>query len=110
MGLPKIDSRNIRKPLCYDPIRKKFILYDEIVSGVEKIIPVEVLSPDDTKKLVIERIEKGPDDTMQTISGTPMTKRDIIDAIISDDEIGRMTLEAEVSMLKDLLRNIKSNL
>lgn len=110
MGLPKIDNRNIHKPLCYDPKRKKFITFNEIVSGKEKIVLIEDLSLDDVKKLVIKRIEVGPEFTMQPMSGTPMTKKDIITAIINDNEIGRMTIEAEVSMLKDLLRNIANNL
>lgn len=110
MGLPIIDLKNIRKPLCYDPNRNKFIMYDEIISGEEKIVPIEGLSPDDIKTLVIERIHQGPDFTMQTMSGNPITKREIIDAIIRDEDIGKMTLEAEFSMLRDLLTQIGESL
>jgi len=110
MGLPQIDSRNKAKPLCYDVNRNKFIMYDEIISGKEKIIPVANLSREEQKILVIERIKKGPDFTMQTMTGSPMDKNAIIDAIIKDEDIGKMTLEAEISMLSDLLREIAKNL
>jgi len=110
MSLPKIDRRNLRQPLCYDPRRKKFITFREITSGKEKIIPLEKLSLEEMKMLVVERQLKGPDYTMQSISGMPFTRDDVVKSILKGDDIGKMTLEAEVSMLKDLLQTIEKNL
>ena len=32
MAMPKIDPEHLKKPLCYDPSREKYIFFDEIVS------------------------------------------------------------------------------
>jgi len=106
MTLPSIDDANAKKPLCYDPIRKKYITYYEIVSKQEKIIPIEELSSLELKLLVIERQKTGPDYSVQSISGPSLSRNDVIDAIISDDPIGRMTVEAERAYLHDLLNQI----
>jgi hypothetical protein len=108
--LPKIDSRNRDKPLCYDPQRKKFILFNEITSGKEKIIPLEKLSFSDKKLLIVERQKKGPDYTIQPISGIPYTRDMVVSSILRDEELGKMTMEADLSMLKDLLIEIQRNL
>jgi hypothetical protein len=110
MALPAIEGQNLEKPLCYDPKRDKFIRFDEIVSGKEKIIPVEQLSQDDLQKLVIERQRRGPDYQVQVMNAPPKTRDDIIRAIENHDEIGRMTLEAETAYLKELLRQIQNHL
>lgn len=110
MPMPNIDEPNLRKPLCYDPVRKKFILFEEIVSGKESIIPVESLTEGDFKKLVIERQRKGPDYKVQAMSGSPLSRDDVIHAIIEGESFGRMTLEAEKSALQDLLAEIRQNL
>jgi hypothetical protein len=110
MALPKIDRRNLRKPLCYDPRRKKFITFREITTGKEKIVPLEKLSQEEMKMLVVERQLKGPDYTMQAISGMPYTRDDVVKSILKEDEVGQMTMEAELSMLKELLHQIEKNL
>ncbi len=110
MPLPKIEGQNLAKPLCYDPERKKFIRFDEIVSGEESIIPLEHLSEDDLKTLIIERQRCGPDYRVQAISGPPHTRDEVVAAIQRGDKIGRMTMEAETSHLRDLLRQIQHHL
>lgn len=110
MALPKIDRHNLRKPLCYDPRRKKFITFREITTGKEKIVPLEKLSQEEMKMLVVERQLKGPDYTMQAISGMPYTRDDVVKSILKEDEVGQMTMEAELSMLKELLHQIEKNL
>ena len=110
MALPKIDRHNLRKQLCYDPRRKKFITYREITTGKEKIVPLEKLSQEEMKMLVVERQLKGPDYTMQAISGMPYTRDDVVKSILKEDEVGQMTMEAELSMLKELLHQIEKNL
>ncbi len=110
MTMPRINPGNLKQPLCYDPERKKFILFREIASGKEKIVPIEKLSPGELKLLILERQRKGPDYTIQAVSGPPYTRDDIVQAILRDEEIGKMTVEAEISMLKDLLQTIRKNL
>lgn len=110
MSLPKMDDANAKKPLGYDPTRKKFIYYNEIVAGKEKVVPVETLSEEDLKKLVIERHKVGPDYKVQAISGPPYSRDDVIRAIERDEPFGRMTLEAEKSSLHDLLAEIQRKL
>ena len=110
MPMPKIDEANLKKPLCYDPKREKFILFDDIVSGREKIVPVETLSDGDLKKLIIERQRAGPEYRVQAISGPPLSRDDVVRAIERDEPFGRVTLEAEKSYLRDILSAIQQNL
>lgn len=110
MAMPKIDGPNRKKPLCYDPARKKFIYFDEIVSGKERIIPVETLPEEDLKTLVVERQRAGPDYKVQAISGPPYSRDDVVRAIEQNEQFGQITLEAEKSYLQDLLREIRENL
>ncbi|MBM3156882.1 MAG: hypothetical protein FJ004_06320 [Chloroflexi bacterium] len=110
MPMPKIDGPNLKKPLCYDPVRRKFILYDDIIAGREKIIPVDTLLEKDLKKLVIERHRVGSDYRVQAISGQLFSRDDVIRAIENDEPFGRITLEAEKSYLQDLLTEIQKNL
>jgi hypothetical protein len=110
MPLPEIDPLHRNKPLSYDPSRNKFILFDEIVSGREKIVPLDTLSDADLKKLVIERQLKGPDYTIRSISGEPLSRDDVVQAIERDDPFGQAMVEAEVAYLQDFLKEIAQNL
>ena len=110
MPMPKIDKANLKKPLCYDPRRDKFIYFDEIVSGKEKIIPIETLADDALKKLVIERQKAGPDYKTQSISGPLLRRDDVVRAIEQNEPFGQVTVEAEKSYLRDLLADIQRNL
>ena len=109
-GIPDIKGPDREKPLCYDPGRDKFILLDEIIKGEEQIVPLESLSESDLRKLVIERNRVGPDYKMQSISGPPFTRDDIVAEIEKETEFGKMTVQAEISYLKDLLKQIKEAL
>ncbi|MFH1686013.1 MAG: hypothetical protein ABIE70_00655 [bacterium] len=108
--MPDLSSEERRRPLCYDPGRRKFIMFDEIVSGDEKIVPVDSLAKKDFKKLVLERQRLGPDYRMQPISGPLMTRDDVVRAIESDEPAGQVAMQAEKSMLRDLLAEIERNL
>ena len=111
MAMPDPGPEGRRRPLCYDPQREKYILYDEIVAGAEKIIPVEHLSESDLKKLVIKRWSVLPaGKTVQSISGPPYSRDDVIRAIERDEPFGKMTVQAEKSMIHDLLEEIERNL
>ena len=104
MPLPKIDTIYQKMPLCYDPTRNKFIYYPEIISGKEKIIPVETLSESDFKKLVIERLRSAPPAKGGPLSNPFMSNEDTIQAIERDEKYGQQVLEGEKSMLMDLLK------
>lgn len=106
MGMPKIEGPDRKKPLCYDPERDKFITFDEILSGTEEIVPLERLSAEDLKRLVVERQRVGPDYRVQAMSGPLMSRDDVVRAILRDDPFGLATIEAEVSHLRDLLAQI----
>ncbi len=110
MPLPVIDEQNRKKPLCYDPRRRKFIYYDDLVSRSEQVVPVDGLSQSDLKKLVAERLRAGPDFVVQAISGPPMNRDDVVRAVELDEPFGRVTLEAERSYLRDVLRQIEASL
>ena len=112
MSLPDMDEISRRRPLCYDPVHKKFIRYDDIMSGKEKIIPVDSLSNDDFKKLVVERWRVLPHDIpkVQAISGPPLSRDEVIRAIEQDEPFGRMTVEGDKSYLRDLLDEIQREL
>ena len=110
MSLPILDNQSAKKPLGYNPLSERFLYYSDIISGREKIVYPISLSQSDKKMLIIERLKKGPDFTMQSISGNPYTRNDIIKAVNDNDEVGIMTLEAEISMLNDLLTKISENI
>lgn len=110
MPLPKIDEANIKKPLCYDPARRKYIMFNEIVSRKEKIVPVDSLSETDFQKLVIERLKSGPDFKGGPMESPFMSRDDIIASIKRNDKYGQQFLEAEKSSLRDLLAWIQRSL
>lgn len=105
--LPDLSESERKKPLCYDPVRKKFIFYQEIVDGREDIVPLEKLSEEDATRLVIERNLKGPGYTMQIMSGNSYTRNDIVREIRDGTAVGRMAVFAELSYLKELLQQIQ---
>jgi hypothetical protein len=110
MGMPKIEGPDRNKPLCYDPKRDKFITFDEILSGTEQIVPLERLSAADLTRLVVERQRAGPDYRVQVMSGSLMTRDDVVEAILRDEPFGRTTVEADLSHLRDLLTQIEEAL
>ena len=110
MPFPKIDEANRKKPLCYDSSRKKFIYYDEIITKKEPIILPTTLCKSDQKKLIIKRQIKGPEYTTQAISGPAMKRNDVVKAIQNNEEYGVVMVEAEISYLTDLLKEIQLNL
>lgn len=109
-ALPKIDEANRKKPLCYDPKRNRFIYYDELISESEKVIMLENLTKDQLKKLIVERNRAGSDYTVGTLNGEKFNRDDVVKAIIEDTDFGKMAMDAEVSHLSDLLKQIKREL
>lgn len=110
MPLPGFDAESMRKPIGFDPVRRKFLYIDEVVSGRETILPLERLTPDELKQLVIERQRQGRDYRVQAITGPAYNRDEVIRAIERDEPFGRMTVEAEASYLADLLTQIAAHL
>jgi hypothetical protein len=110
MAIPKIDEMNQKKPLCYDSLRRKFIYYNDIVTKKEPIILPSTLSDTDQKKLIIKRQQKGPDYKSQSISGPLMNRNDLVRAIRKGEKLGDVFVEAEISYLDELLREIQKNI
>ena len=111
MSVPEIDERDRKRPLSYDPVRKKFILFDEIVTGEESIVSLDTLSDDDLRQLVIERWRALPNDIkVQAISGPPYSRDDVIRAIKDDELFGKITVQGEISYLRGLLDEIQRSL
>jgi hypothetical protein len=111
MPLPVMDEASRKRPLCYDPVRKKFIYYDQIVSGEEKIISLDVLTEAEFEKLVIKRLQALPKDTKYyTISGLTITRDDMIQSIQQGNPDGLATLQMERSYLAEFLEEIQNNL
>lgn len=110
MGMPKIEGPDRAKPLGYDPKRDKLITYDEILSGDEPIIPIDQLTEPERIHLVIARQRASLDYHAQAMSGFPMSRDEVIDAIRRGDDFGRATAEADLSHLRDLLAQIGSEL
>jgi hypothetical protein len=108
--MPVIDQANRRKPLSYDPACKKFIYYDDIISGREKIVPIESLSEEDLKKLVLERLRAGPEFKGGPMSAPHFSREDVIQAIQQNEPFGRDHLEGEKLYLQELLAEIERNL
>ena len=107
MGIPKIEGPDRKKPLCYDPERSKFITLDEILSGSEQIVPLDRLSDNDLKRLVLERQRVGPEYRVQVMSGALISRDDVVELIRRDEPFGRATIEADLSHLRDLLTEIE---
>ncbi len=108
--LPDIKGPDRDKPLTYDPERQKFITFDELVSGQEPAVPIESLSRDDVKRLILERQRLSPPYKVMDLNGHLMTREDVIRAIETDSDFGRLTVEAEASHLSDLLQQIRNEM
>jgi hypothetical protein len=99
-----------KKPLCYDPERERFIYFKEIVSGKEKIVPLEKLTHDQIKKLIVKRNRTGPDYTVSTLTGEKRTRDEVVNEIEKESAFGIMTIEAEKDHLSGLLKQIQKML
>lgn len=109
-SLPNIPAPDRHKPLCYDAQRNLFITYDDILSGKEQIIPLKTLTHDQLKKLIIKRNQRGPDYQISSLNGQVYTRDDVVQAIEEESDFGKMSLNAEKSMLSDLLVDIQQSL
>jgi hypothetical protein len=108
--LPDIQEADRLKPLCYDPARDKFILYEELVAGAEHIVPLEGLTDEQVTRLVAERNRAGPDYTVQDFSGATRTRDQVTEDVLAGNEFGREHMEADLMHLSRLLNQIEEAL
>ena len=105
-----IKGLNRKKPVCYDPERDRFITIDDLDADREKLIPLERLTDEQLKRLVIERNRVGEDYSVETDWKRTRSRNEIVQEIEADTETGRMAVKAEIMYLKDHLRDIETRL
>jgi hypothetical protein len=109
--LPEIKGLARKKPVCYDPEKDRFITIDDLDTNKANIVPLNLLTDEQLKRLVIERNRAGEDYKVQTNwSEPPHSRNDIIKQIEDDTESGRMAVKAEIMYLHDHLRDIEDAL
>ena len=101
---------NPEQPIHYDPVRQKFIYPRDIMASGLVLTDIEQLTNEDKKKLVLERLRTGEDFIMQSISGQPATRDQVVKAVMDDTELGKMTIESQISMLKDIHEMIRGRM
>jgi len=104
-GLPKLRGVARRKPLGYNPETWEFVYYDDIIKKRASIVPLEQLTPDQAKKLVVERNRIEAKAEVQVLSGKRYTQDQVNREIMADTEFGRMALKAEMDYLAEMLRD-----
>ena len=109
--LPEIKGLTRKKPVCYDPQKNRFITIDDLEANKANIVPLDLLTDEQLKRLVIERNRVGENYRVQTNWSEPSQSRnDIIKQIEDDTESGRMAVEAEIMYLRDHLKDIEDAL
>ena len=109
--LPEIKGSARRKPVCYDPEADQFVTIDDLEAGNAKIVPLDRLSNEQLKRLVIERNRVGEDYKVQMDwTVPPYSRNDVIQAIEADTEEGRVAVQADIAYLGDLLKKIEAAL
>lgn len=109
--LPNIKGPARKKPVCYDPNEDRFITIDDLDAGKAGIVPLDRLTEEQLKRLVIERNRVGEDYKVQVDWGVPaMTRDEVIKEIEADTESGRLAVEADLMHVRDLLKQIEDEL
>ena len=109
--LPEIKGLARKKPVCYDPETDRFVTIDDLDAGKAKIFPLDRLTEEQLKRLVIERNRVGEDYKVQmNWAEPPQSRNDVIKQIEADTELGRVTVQADVTYLGDLLKQIEEAL
>jgi hypothetical protein len=109
--LPEIKGLARKKPVCYEPQKDCFITIDDLDAGKAKIVPLDRLTDEQLKRLVIERNRVGEDYRVQNDwAAPPQSRDDVIKQIQADTESGRRAVQAEIMYLRDHLRDIEDAL
>ncbi len=110
--MPEIKGLARKKPVCYDPEKDSFITLDDLEANKAQIVPLDILTDEQLKRLVIERNRVGEDYKLQADWSEPaQTPIDIIKQIENDTQLGRDTVEADINYLRNrLLIDIENEL
>lgn len=99
-GIPAVVESARKRPLCFDPVSGSYILYDEIASGLKKIIPLGKLSEKELIALSAERhLSDVPGNTI-ILTGQVFTKKQLADEIINQTPIGKQMFIIDIEYLK----------
>jgi len=108
--MPNLQGPDRDKPVCFDPEKNLFITIDDIFDKKATITPIDKLTEEQQKKLVVERLRRGADFTEQAISGPPCTRDEVVEHIEKDSEYGQMRTQVELSYLREFLKQIEDEL
>jgi hypothetical protein len=108
--MPNIKGPDRNKPVSFDPKKNLFITIDDIFDKKATITPIDNLTEEQQKQLVVERLRRGSDFTEQAISGPPYTRDNVIEHIEKDSEYGQMRIQVELGYLREFLKQIEDEL
>jgi len=100
MKLPDIVAAAKRRPLSYNPITKTYIYYDELEQGTAKLYPIEKLSPEQLKQLVIERQLSNTPTDYATLQELKWNNEAMADEIRNETKLGKQILQADKDYLE----------
>jgi hypothetical protein len=110
MTLPQLDETSRKRPIGYCPTCNQFVYYDQVVSGQTQIIPLDTLSEDDLKKLVIERYRVLGQETRIGPMASLYSPEAIVRMIEEGEPFGLMTVQAETNYLRSFLDDLAHDL
>ena len=117
-GLPEPKGIAKLKPISYNPDDDKFILFDDAVHRFEKIYPIDELTFQQQKKLVIKRLqteldamqEKDKPTIQMSFSGPTLNTQQMIENVEKETDFGKTIIRSEISALRDYTLNIQEAL
>ncbi|MBS1643989.1 MAG: hypothetical protein JST36_03050 [Bacteroidetes bacterium] len=98
--LPEIVAAAKRRPLSYNPITQAYIYYDELAQGTAKLYPLEKLSPEQLKQLVIERQLSNTPTEYATLQDVKRDNEAMADEIRKETKLGKQILQADKDYLE----------
>lgn len=105
------EDKIVKRPISYDPSRRQYIYIDDVFTGKEEIIPIDLLSREDQKRLVIMRLKaENPNTKSQPMTGFSVTRDELIKAVKNDEPSGIMQLEMQLHYLGNFLGAIQTYL
>ena len=100
MKLPDIVESAKKRPLGFNPETGKFIYYDEVKEGVQKLIPIDKLGHDQLLNLAIERIRSNEPNTIATLNGEVFNNDQQANEVRLQTKTGKQIFESDINYLK----------
>lgn len=98
--LPHIVDAAKSRPLSFNPVTKKFIYYDEVLNGNERIYPIEKLDQEQRITLAIKRYLTNVPEVTVTLNGASFTNKQIAEEIKKQTKIGKQLFESDINYLE----------